>query len=88
MGENEFGYVLHVDPRNSRLKNLFYKWSHLGHNRRDMSDLLVERLGVNMLLLKVTEDALMLCRWLQDKERKGVVRIFEVKELRMGPHFK
>ena len=89
MSENEESYyVLHVDPQNSRLKNLLYTWSHPDDKHRNMSNILVERLGVNMLLLKKTEDALMLSRWLQDKEKKGVVRIFEVKELKMGSHFK
>jgi len=27
-------------------------------------------------------------RWLQDREKKGDVRIYEVREMRIGPHFK
>ncbi len=72
-------YILWVNSKNQRLKNLLYSWSKPGSHRRDVSDSLLERLSTNILLFN--DKGLRLCSWLKAVNTPGEVKVFKAELL-------
>ncbi len=71
-------WLLHVNPKNSRLKKLLYSWSHKSEKFRDMTGILIERLSVNILAIEENEMGRALVEWLLGREKD--VRVFKAVE--------
>ena len=74
-------YLIVVDRKNKRLRQLLYTWYIGGPTHRQVSPgVIIDRLSTNSLLMSENKEAITLLHYLKGRDRKAV-RVFRVEEL-------